>query len=67
MKNLDYSTGTVKYLTNVKKYLKQQYGKINSEWETPLEILADNYELYQQCRESIKNDGILLREEWRFH
>ena len=60
MSKNDYSTNTIKYITNVKKYLKEKYGKVNSEWETILEILADNLELYQQCREGIKKDGLLL-------
>lgn len=58
--NNDYSTATSKYLTNVRKYLKDKYGKVNPEWEQPLEILADNLELYQLCKESIKKDGLLL-------
>ena len=56
----NYTSTTVKYLNAVKKYLKEKYGKVNAEWETPLELLADNLELYQQCKESIKNDGLLL-------
>lgn len=28
--------------------------------EQPLELLADNYELYQQCRDSVHNDGLML-------
>lgn len=56
----EYTQTTVKYLTNVRKYLKEKYGKVSPEWEQPLEILADNLELYQQCKESIKNDGLLL-------
>lgn len=56
----EYSVSTVKYLNAVRKYLKEKYGKVNSEWEQPLEILGDNLELYQKCKESIKNDGLLL-------
>ena len=59
-KNNEYSTSTAKYINAVKKYLKEKYGKVNSEWEQILEILADNLELYQKCKESIKNDGLLL-------
>ena len=58
--NNDYSTATIKYLNAVRKYLKEKYGKVNTEWETILEILGDNLELYQQCKLSIKNDGLLL-------
>jgi len=60
MSKNEYTQATVKYLTNVRKYLKEKYGKVSPEWEQPLEILADNLELYQQCKESIKNDGLLL-------
>lgn len=60
MSKNDYSANTIKYITAVKRYLKEKYGKVNSEWETILEILADNLELYQQCREGIKKDGLLL-------
>lgn len=59
-KNNDYSPVTLKYLQAVRKYLKEKYGKVAAEWEQPLELLADNLELYQQCKDSIKNDGLLL-------
>ena len=58
--NNTYSVSTVKYLNAVRKYLKEKYGKVNAEWEQILEILADNLELYQMCKSSIKNDGLLL-------
>lgn len=56
----DYSTSTVKYITAVKKFLKQKYGKINDEWNGVIEILADNVELYLQCRNSIFKDGLMM-------
>lgn len=56
----DYSTSTVKYIAAVKKLLKTKYGKLNDEWSMPLELLADKVELYQKCRDSINNDGLLL-------
>lgn len=60
MKTNEYSIATNKYLSAVKKYLKETYGKVNTEWEQPLEILADNVELYQQCKDSIKKDGLMM-------
>lgn len=60
MRNNDYSVTTQKYLNSVRRYLKEKFGRVNPEWEQPLEILGDNLELYQQCKESIKNDGLLL-------
>lgn len=59
-KNNEYSTSTAKYINAVRKYLKEKFGKVAPEWEQPLEILADNLELYKQCKESIKNDGLML-------
>lgn len=59
-KNNEYSASTAKYINAVKKYLKEKFGKVAPEWEQPLMILADNLELYQQCKESIKNDGLML-------
>ena len=56
----EYSTSTVKYITAVKKFLKTKYGKINDEWNGILEILADNVELYLQCRDSIRGYGLML-------
>lgn len=56
----NFSVNTNKYLTNVRKFLKEKYGKVNAEWEQPLEILGDNLDIYQMCRESIKKDGLML-------
>lgn len=60
MKNNDYSTQTSKYINAVRKYLKQKFGAIAPEWEQPLVILADNLEVYQRCRQSINDDGLML-------
>lgn len=56
----DYSTSTLKYIAAVKKFLKQKYGKINDEWNGVIEILADNVELYLQCRNSIFQEGLMM-------
>ena len=56
----DYSTSTLKYIAAIKKFLKQKYGKINDEWALGLELLADKVELYEKCKESVNNDGLLL-------
>ena len=46
---------------NIKKiidYLTLQYGEVRPEWEVSLQLLADNLELYAECRKSIKENGI---------
>ena len=60
MSKNDYSANTIKYITNVKRYLKQRYGKVNDEWNGAIEILADNVELYLQCRNSIFKEGLMM-------
>lgn len=60
MKTTDYSTTTIKYLTAVRKYLKEKYGKVNTEWEVALQLLSDKVELYQQCKDFIKENGLVM-------
>lgn len=54
------NTSADKYINSVKKHLKEKHGKINAEWLQPLQILQDNLELYNQCKEEIKSKGLLL-------
>ena len=61
MEKNNYSTSTQKYITAVRKFLREKFGKVSPEWEQPLSILADNIEIYQQCKESILNDGLMMK------
>jgi hypothetical protein len=45
---------TKEYILDVRNYLTKLHGEVKAEWEAPLELLADNMELYKQCQESIK-------------
>nr|DAQ27514.1 MAG TPA: terminase small subunit [Caudoviricetes sp.]DAU06753.1 MAG TPA: terminase small subunit [Caudoviricetes sp.] len=49
---------TKEYILDVRNYLTKLHGEVKAEWEAPLELLADNMELYKQCQESIKQNGI---------
>lgn len=42
----------------VREYLTSKYGEVKPEWEIIISLLADNIELYKECRESIKENGI---------
>ena len=53
-----YSKSTRDYLEKVNEYLVSKYGKVNDEWEANLMILADNLDLYKDCKKSIKDNGI---------
>lgn len=56
----DYSNTTVKYITAVKKYLKEKYGRVNQEWELGLQLLADKLELYIKCKDFINENGLVM-------
>lgn len=42
----------------VREYLTSKYGEVKPEWEIIISLLADNIELYKECRTSIKENGI---------
>ena len=46
------------YLVDIEKYLTDKYGTVNSEWKPLITLLADNLELYTQCKATIKQHGI---------
>lgn len=53
-----YTKPTQDYIKNVQEYLTNKYGKVNAEWECILVLLADNIDLYKECRKSVKENGI---------
>ena len=53
---------------NIKKitdYLVKQYGEIQPQWEMTLSLLADNLDLYIECRKSITQNGIFDTENYK--
>lgn len=58
MKISSYSKPTQDFITSVTDYLTSKYGKVNTEWEGILILLADNMDLYKECKKSVKENGI---------
>lgn len=56
----DYTTSTSKYMKSVEKFLEEKYGKVNDEWVQPLMILADNLDIFNECKKSIKEHGLMM-------
>lgn len=56
---------TKKYIKNVRKYLVDRYGKVNDEWEGVLSLLADNMDLYLQCKVEIEKTGIFDATQYK--
>lgn len=45
-------------INDIKAYLKTKYKEIPKEWNTILSLLEDNIILYDECKESIRKNGI---------
>lgn len=57
-----YSKDTEQYISNVIDYLTKKYGEVPSEWEAILMLLGDNLDLYNECRQSVRENGIYNAE-----
>lgn len=58
MKISSYTKPTQDYIKSVNDYLTSKYGKVNPEWEGILILMADNLDLYKECKKSVKENGI---------
>lgn len=56
----EYSQQTQTQMKNIINYLTEKYKTIQMEWYTALYMLGDNIELFNQCKQQIKNDGICI-------
>ena len=56
----EYSQQTQTQMKNIINYLTEKYKTIQMEWYTALYMLCDNIELFNQCKQQIKNDGICI-------
>ena len=50
--------GTKKIIDSINNYLTEKYGEVKPEWATIMYLLGDNLDLYKECRESIRKNGI---------
>lgn len=58
MKYTNYNKETKKTMKQVEDYLIQKYGEIQPQWEMTLKLMADNLDLLDDCKESVKLNGI---------
>lgn len=54
----DYSKETKKTMKQITDFLISKYGNIEPQWEMTLNLIADNLDLLQECKESVKQNGI---------
>lgn len=54
----NYLPQTQKYMGAIETYLKRRFGAVQGEWEMTLNLLADNLDMYFECRKSISENGV---------
>lgn len=56
----DYTTATQAFMNAVESHLKAKFGTIEPQWDGLLNMLATTYDLYLNCKEKIKEEGLLI-------
>ena len=49
---------TQKYINSVREYIEHKYNEVPPQWEAIITLLADNLDIYQECKKSIRANGI---------
>ena len=60
----DYTEATQAFMKAVEGHLKAKFGDIEPQWEGLLGMLATNYELFWDCKQKIKEDGLMVRNRF---
>ena len=58
----NYDKRVQEYMQNVIKCLEQDYGKIPESWRVSLDLIADNYSIYLEAMDNIKQNGLLRKD-----
>lgn len=53
-----YTKQTRDYLLSVESFLIAKYGVLKPEWDIILYLIADNLDLYNECKKSVKQNGL---------
>ena len=53
------------YIQSVENYLQERYGQVNDEWKAIIYLLHDNLLLYEECKQSIKDNGLYDKQSGR--
>lgn len=60
-KNEGYRPEVTSYIANVKKYITDTQQCLPDEYELSLRLLADNYQRYLQCADTLKEEGTVFK------
>lgn len=57
-------TETIEYITSIRSFLIEKFGKINKEWEGALQMLEQNFDMFLKCKKALENDGLTVRDRF---
>jgi len=60
----EYTKETQQFMLAVEKHLTDKFGTIESHWEGLLQMLANTYDLYMNCKEKIREEGLLITDRF---
>lgn len=58
-----YGEEVIAHMWAVHRFLLNKFGYISEEWHLSLQMLADNLNMFFQCRDRIKQDGIFIENK----
>ena len=59
-KYADYSKATQQFMGAVESHLVEKFQEIKPQWDGLLFMLATQFEVFQQCKARIKEDGMMV-------
>lgn len=59
-----YGEEVIAHMWAVHRFLLNKFGYISEEWHLSLQMLADNLNMFFQCRDRIKQDGIFIENKF---
>lgn len=60
----DVRESVQEYMYNAYKYLESEYGVVKAEWKAALSLLSESLEMFYQCKDRIKKDGIVIIDRY---
>lgn len=60
----EYSLKTQAFMNAVEKHLMDKFNEITPHWDGLLQMLAVQVDLYNQCKEQIKQDGLMVQDRF---
>lgn len=60
----EYTRETQQFMNAVEKHLMDKFNEITPHWDGLLQMLAVQVDLYNQCKEQIKQDGLMVRDRF---